>query len=149
VENALLKYKIDNKLLWEVIDKAWKFTELPIVDKWADEIKEYIPWGILDPYEHAFEENEYISIDKAIQLKKLYNQTPKFIVEMLDEVVLIALNNLYVGFSMNAGLESLAKVIKCMRQNEVQLPDIKRFLVSKFSEKEGLGTERSREYFVI
>jgi hypothetical protein len=96
-----------------------------------------------------FEENEYISIDKAIQLKKLYNQTPKFIVEMLDEVVLIALNNLYVGFSMNAGLESLAKVIKCMRQNEVQLPDIKRFLVSKFSEKEGLGTERSREYFVI
>jgi len=150
IEIALLKQGVRSSLLDEVLNSLWEFTEYPMLDKWHSQIKEIIPYNVLDPAPNALTDFETISLEKATRLKELYASLPNFIIEMIDNAFWPGLNNLYSGVVAYSEitLEPIMSVVQIMEDNKIELPDITPFLASDLAEEGGWGIEHDRSFYV-
>jgi hypothetical protein len=150
LENAFVNTRTDHPLIQKIIDKAWEFTSNEDLNTWEDEIKEVMPWVILDPYINNFKEYYFISAEEENVIKHIYRKLPNWIIEIFDDVIFIAINNLYsdIHFNNEKNLALLEEIIKKAHQNKVTVPDIKPFLKSSKNENNGWGNNHTRSFYL-
>jgi hypothetical protein len=135
--------------LCKVIDHLWEFTSSNQLDDWLDIAYEMAPDCILDPHPTAIENFSFLSTDFVKELKTTYNSLPDDIIKAIEAVISIGMNNIYSGVEnyRPRTLQPLREVLKITQSNEVSIPDIDIFLRSPFSEQDGWGEARSKQFF--
>lgn len=136
----LLLYYGCNKDEWRLtLEKLWKYTNIKYLDDWMYEIAEYMPESILND---SMEDAEYITIDEFEYLYKIYNkcnQEIKCFIKKIYECGTCELYSRLCDFSPNT-LEKIGEAINILKENNIDLVDIKLFERYTFNECNGWGT---------
>lgn len=143
LEETLKKENINASLLSELLDKLKSFTSSNQLDKWDSLINEYDPITILDTHpDNKLDDYDFLDSKKAVDLKNLYSNINKAILEMISDVIEIGTANLYGGTGQFSeySLTPLLKVIKDSTNNEPVKINIEKIAYSSpFNQENGWG----------
>lgn len=140
----------EDSLVRELLEKLWEYVSSNSLDKWEEEIKEYLPYIILDTHsDNKFENYKFLTKSQFIAYQLLYHSLPKTAVSMIDMVAEIAFGNLYGGVvSYSEGtFDDTMVVIDLMNREQMALPDLSLFERSAFSEFHGWGNAVNKAFF--
>ncbi len=147
-----LKELHNNEEVLELLELLWEFTSSNTLDKWEEKIKEYQPCCIEETYkEKKYEDYEFLTKEKIKKYYKLYKESSPDLEEMVESVIEIGCGNLYGGTGEYSKwtLNPTVTVLKIMKRNEIDIPDLKIFERSSFKEKHGWGERRDRLFYEI
>ena len=139
-ENALVFFGQDYSEWRIVLEKMWSYTSIEFFDDWHYSMAEYLPESILEctKYEEDF---EYVDKDTFEMLYKIYTNNNKLILDLVRSIFDIGISELY-GKLTNHGQNNLVeieKLIKCMKEYNIPLPDIHKFNIYSYNDAEGWG----------
>jgi hypothetical protein len=138
LENVL-KQNVPLKADWQMIlDKFWLFTQLEYVDEWLYIVSEIMPGSILDD---LYSDELSITWTEYQQLKKVYENTPSFIFEIMECIFNCGRRHLYGAVTPQSPetLEYIKLLQKIMRKHKVALPNVEGLLKYHFNKHQGWG----------
>lgn len=121
-----------------IMDKLWQFTEVEYVDDWMYEIAELLPECILEDQPEAF---EYLSKEEYNKLKHIYSNINDEINRMMIIIFELGTVEIYskvLDYSPDT-LEKLQEAFEIMKDNKIELIEIKPFKQYPFVEGDGWG----------
>ena len=152
LENALRQFGIKDELLDNIIlPRIWEFTSSSHLDDWEIQINEIDPTCVLDVELTADTfDLTTLSFNNYTKLLRLYKTLPNDIVELIADTIRIGVANIYAGTESYSPLTlvPLTDVFKTCKKIGLNLPSVETFKNSAFSESQGWGDERPREYFI-
>ncbi|WP_194096794.1 hypothetical protein [Flavobacterium proteolyticum] len=130
------------------METLWEFTNTDRLDIWDEKIEDLNPWNILEEHPDNNPSNyKTLSINEFNELYIFYNSLDKNFIDMIGNVIEIGTGNLY-GATGKFSLFSLKPTLEVLRIAKLeikQIPDIKFFEFSKFSEENGWGNNFSKD----
>ena len=140
LEKLLLYYGCKKDEWSWVMKKFWNYTSVQYFDDWIYEISEYMPENIKSD---EFEEFEEITFDEYIRLKKLYENLPEDISNMMNIIFEFASTVAYTRFLDNnpSTIKRLEKGMEILQKNKIDIVDYRQFEKYRFTEEEGWGKQ--------
>lgn len=141
LEKYIEQNKISNKWTEKLFDTLWEFTHSSRLDLWHDKINDLDPWNLLDPNSGIPSDYKTLKEDEFYELKDFYNSLNKNFVDMIGCTIEIGTGNLYGGTGRysQASLNPTIELVKIAKKELIELPNIKAFMFTKFSEDDGWG----------
>jgi hypothetical protein len=152
LEIALLREGFNQPVLSTLLERLKEFVENDRLDIWEQRVGDVAPYSILDDHpENNYQEYETVSIDEIEQLKDIYISMPEAIVNLIDLVIKIGESNLYAGVGdySEDSFDAISEVVREVRLLNIDLPDVKRYMISPFTEYGGWGYKRSISDFNV
>ena len=148
IEQYAFEKNIDNKWIYKILETLWEFTNTDRLDIWDEKIEDLNPWNILEEHpDNNPSDYKTLSINEFNELYIFYNSLDKNFIDMIGNVIEIGTGNLY-GATGKFSLFSLKPTLEVLRIAKLeikQIPDIKFFEFSKFSEENGWGNNFSKD----
>ncbi len=117
----------------EFLDFLWGFTSTILFDEWEEKAKAYSVGSIA-------------AFSKLFRLEGLEESDLSLLYQVQNEALETAFANL-TGGQMGFTMEPTIRLVKLMWKNGFDLPSMKQFRLSSFSESSGWGDPRKPEFF--
>lgn len=113
-------------------------------------LNEIAPYSILDNHpNNDFNQYETISFNDATELKSLYENLPNEVIQVMNYIMEVAFGNLYgdTGEYSKITFEATLSIIDILKANNIEIPNLEKFSLSKFEEDDGWGEIRSNRFW--
>ncbi len=147
LEQYISESTIESAWIDKLLATLWEFTTSERLDMWDEKIKDLDPWNILDTHpDNKASDYKSLTENEFHELKDFYNSLDQDFIDMIGNAIEIGTGNLYGGtgkFS-NETLQPTLELKKIARRKLKEIPKIKSFEFSRFSEQHGWGNKFNR-----
>lgn len=128
LENALVHYNKNISEWEELLSLLWEFPpKQTMYNEWSEKFNEYTPSTI---FEYSFKSGEWRCTEETYNYyKDLYSRTEKPILDIIEQLINISDEELYVGMTKYSPdtLAHVETVLDIMYTNNIQLPEVSKF----------------------
>ena len=126
LDNIIETKGIASNILNKFILNLWQFTRSNNLGEWDKNISDFIP---MIGEELEEEELDYLTIEEGKKLQEIYSSLPKFIVEVIDNIIDLGRIELFTSHSDYApkSLKRLEKIITIVINENIPLPDVNEY----------------------
>jgi hypothetical protein len=142
LEQYLIEKNILNKWLDKLINLMWEFTISEDLSEWDNKISDLDPSNILDTHpDNKASDYKSLTEPEFNELKNYYSNIDNDLLLLIDLIIDVGTTDLYGAtgkYSKNT-LDSTMRIYNFASEKINKIPEIDKFKISQFSERNGWG----------
>jgi hypothetical protein len=130
-----------------LLELIYEFVSSNSLDSWQQRADEILPSTVLEELngENYF---TFLNTETVLVFRKYYNTVPAIIRDLIEELLLLGMANLYCGYNSNITYQHVGEIITLMKDNKIELPEFSIVEHCSAEERHGWGERVNMSDFI-